>query len=196
MQKYTHLIFMTTQVSYFRVTFKILVAIFVRSVFNLTTICYLDFDCILTSLNLEKLEKNKYRLPKEELNRIKSILDRALAVEKGTTYSIIMSLYNLNIWCLGSARPEVNESHPDGLDLSLFKDQAQLKKKRQKEKVEKQKSTSPKRKSKPSASSSSESSEDESGSSSEESSSEEEEDEKPTKQTKGVINALVVCYKY
>jgi len=47
-------------------------------------ICFVsDFDCILTSLNLEKLEKGKFRLPKEEFNRIKSILDRALAVEKG-----------------------------------------------------------------------------------------------------------------
>jgi U3 small nucleolar RNA-associated protein 14 len=86
----------------------------------------------------------------------------------------------------GSARPEVNESHPDGLDLSLFKDQAQLKKKR--EKGEKAKnSTSPKGKSKPSASSSSSSgSSEEESSSSEESSSEEEEEKKPAKQTKVV----------
>ncbi|CAB3359605.1 Hypothetical predicted protein [Cloeon dipterum] len=125
-----------------------------------------DFDCILTSLNLDRVDKNKFRLPKEEYNRIKSILDRALAVEKG------------------SERPEVSESHPDGLDLSLFTDQAQLKKKRQKEQND---NTSPKRKGKKSADSSS-SSESESDSSEEESgsseTSSEEEDVKPSKQTK------------
>lgn len=151
---------------------------------------FLDFDCILTSLVLEKTDKNKYRLPKEELNRIKSILDRALAVEKGCYLFENNLQMILIISVAGSARPEVNESHPDGLDLSLFKDQAQLKKKRDKADKAK-KSNSPKRKTKPSASSSSSSSSsEEESSSSEESSSEEEEEKKPAKQTKVVISTL------
>jgi len=91
----------------------------------------------------------------------------------------------------GSARPEVNESHPDGLDLSLFKDQAQLKKKRDKVK---KKSTSPKRKPKTSASSSSgSSSSEEESDSSEESSSDEEEEAKPAKQTTKAVSCTVFC---
>jgi hypothetical protein len=66
---------------------------------------FTDFDCILTNLSLIRVDKGKFRLPSEELQRTKSILTRALAVEKG------------------SEKPEVSETHPDGLDLSLFKDQ-------------------------------------------------------------------------
>ena len=56
-----------------------------------------DFDCILTSLSLERVDKNKFRLPKEELVRTESILKRALDVEKGL-----------------SEKPDVTEEHPDG----------------------------------------------------------------------------------
>lgn len=70
-----------------------------------------DFDCILTNLNLEKVDKEKFRLPEIELHRTESILKRALDVEKGV-----------------SEKPPVTEEHPDGLDLSLFRDESQLKK--------------------------------------------------------------------
>ncbi|KAG8273332.1 nucleolar and coiled-body phosphoprotein 1-like [Homalodisca vitripennis] len=70
-----------------------------------------DFDCILTNLNLDKVEKEKFRLPQVEQQRTESILKRALDVEKGV-----------------SEKPPVTEEHPDGLDLSLFRDESQLKK--------------------------------------------------------------------
>ncbi|XP_068082460.1 neurofilament heavy polypeptide isoform X2 [Anabrus simplex] len=73
-----------------------------------------DFDCILTNLDLKKIDKNKYQLPTEERDRTLSILNRALDVEKGVTET-----------------PPVTEEHPDGLDLSLYKDEAQLKKRGQ-----------------------------------------------------------------
>ncbi|XP_069702520.1 uncharacterized protein [Periplaneta americana] len=72
-----------------------------------------DFDCILTNLELKRLDKNKYQLPEEERERTQSILKRALDVEKGV-----------------SEKPPVTEEHPDGLDLSLFRDESQLKKRR------------------------------------------------------------------
>lgn len=72
-----------------------------------------DFDCILTNLNLNKVEKNKYQLTKLELLRTENILKRAIDVEAGV-----------------SEKPRVTEEHPDGLDLSLFKDESQLKKRK------------------------------------------------------------------
>ncbi|GLV31449.1 hypothetical protein CBL_07211 [Carabus blaptoides fortunei] len=83
---------------------------------------FTDFDCILTNINMERVEKGKYNLPKDELERTENILKRALAVESG-----------------GSA-PSLTEEHPDGLDLSLFRDESQLKKKR---KSAKRKSSEP-----------------------------------------------------
>lgn len=71
-----------------------------------------DFDCILTNLNLEKVDKSKYRLPPSEKERTDSILKRALAVEKGEVEP-----------------SSLTEEHPDGLDLSLYKEESQLKKK-------------------------------------------------------------------
>uniref|UniRef100_A0A1B6D5E6 Uncharacterized protein n=1 Tax=Clastoptera arizonana TaxID=38151 RepID=A0A1B6D5E6_9HEMI len=70
-----------------------------------------DFDCILTNLNLERVDKEKFRLPIIEQHRTESILKRALDVEKGV-----------------SEKPPVTEEHPDGLDLSLYRDESQLKK--------------------------------------------------------------------
>nr|CAD7409489.1 unnamed protein product [Timema poppensis] len=72
-----------------------------------------DFDCILTNLELKKLDKNRFHLPEEERERTNSILKRALDVEKGV-----------------SEKPPVTEEHPDGLDLSLFRDESQLKTKK------------------------------------------------------------------
>ncbi|KAB0802237.1 hypothetical protein PPYR_04423 [Photinus pyralis] len=81
-----------------------------------------DFDCILTNLNLSRAGKGKYRLPAAERIRTDSILKRALAVEKG------------------DEKPtSLTEEHPDGLDLSLYKEESQLKKR----KTVKRKASSP-----------------------------------------------------
>lgn len=56
-----------------------------------------DFDCILTNLNLNKVDKNKYQLTKIELLRTENILKRAIDVEAGV-----------------SEKPRVTEEHPDG----------------------------------------------------------------------------------
>ncbi|XP_034951919.1 uncharacterized protein [Chelonus insularis] len=72
-----------------------------------------DFDCILTNLNLNKVDKNKYQLTKIELLRTENILKRAIDVEAGV-----------------SEKPSVTEEHPDGLDLSLYKDESQLKRRK------------------------------------------------------------------
>ncbi|XP_046410160.1 uncharacterized protein LOC124174758 [Neodiprion fabricii] len=71
---------------------------------------FTEFDCILTNLNLNKVDKNKYQLTKMELLRTENILKRAIDVEAGL-----------------SEKPRVTEEHPDGLDLSLFRDESQLK---------------------------------------------------------------------
>ncbi|PSN40907.1 hypothetical protein C0J52_12457 [Blattella germanica] len=68
-----------------------------------------DFDCILTNLELKRLDKNKYQLPEEERERTQSILKRALDVEKGV-----------------SEKPPVT----DVMDVSLFRDESQLKKRK------------------------------------------------------------------
>ncbi|XP_015114165.1 uncharacterized protein LOC107039184 [Diachasma alloeum] len=74
---------------------------------------FTDFDCILTNLNLNKIDKNKFQLTKIELLRTENILKRAIDVEAGV-----------------SEKPSVTEEHPDGLDLSLYKDESQLKKRK------------------------------------------------------------------
>ncbi|XP_076291381.1 uncharacterized protein LOC143214343 [Lasioglossum baleicum] len=74
---------------------------------------FIDFDCILTNLNLNKVDKNKYQLTKIELLRTENILKRAIDVEAGV-----------------SEKPRVTEEHPDGLDLSLYKDESQLKRRK------------------------------------------------------------------
>ncbi|XP_014210322.1 PDZ and LIM domain protein Zasp [Copidosoma floridanum] len=76
---------------------------------------FTDFDCILTNLNLNKVEKNKYQLTKYELLRTENILKRAIDVEAGL-----------------SEKPKVTEEHPDGLDISLYRDEDQLKKRKRK----------------------------------------------------------------
>jgi hypothetical protein len=61
-----------------------------------------DFDCILTNLELKKLDKNRYQLPEEERERTQSILKRAIDVEKGVSESA-----------------PVTEEHPDGCKCSI-----------------------------------------------------------------------------
>jgi len=63
-----------------------------------------DFDCILTNLELKRLDKNKYQLPEEERERTQSILKRALDVEKGV-----------------SEKPPVTEEHPDGCKCIIMR---------------------------------------------------------------------------
>ena len=58
---------------------------------------FTDFDCILTNLNLNKIDKNKFQLTKFELLRTENILKRAIDVEAGV-----------------SEKPRVTEEHPDG----------------------------------------------------------------------------------
>lgn len=74
-----------------------------------------DFECILTNLELEKLGKDRFGLPVEERQRTENILRRAIEVERG-----------------GVENLELTEEHPDGLDVSLFHDESQLKRKRRK----------------------------------------------------------------
>ncbi|XP_032663760.1 uncharacterized protein LOC116840743 isoform X2 [Odontomachus brunneus] len=87
---------------------------------------FTDFDCILTNLNLNKIDKNKFQLTKIELLRTENILKRAIDVEAGV-----------------SEAPRVTEEHPDGLDLSLYKDESQLKRRKgvHKEKTNQRKKT-------------------------------------------------------
>ncbi|KAJ8921698.1 hypothetical protein NQ315_010608 [Exocentrus adspersus] len=72
-----------------------------------------DFDCILTSIDLTRVDRGRYKLTPTEKERTDSILKRCLAVEKGEI-----------------STPSVSEEHPDGLDLSLYKDEEQLKKRK------------------------------------------------------------------
>nr|XP_022906026.1 uncharacterized protein LOC111417866 isoform X1 [Onthophagus taurus] len=88
----------------------------------------IDVDCILTNLELSRVNKVKFRLPPTEKNRTDSILKRALAVEKGE-----------------AVPPSPTEEHPDGLDLSLYKEESQLQKPEGKPAVRKHPARSPSR---------------------------------------------------
>ncbi|XP_014251125.1 titin-like isoform X1 [Cimex lectularius] len=70
-----------------------------------------EFDCILTNLSLERIAKGKFKLPAVESQRTESILKRAIDVEKGIADD-----------------SKVTEEHPDGLDVSLYRNEDQLKK--------------------------------------------------------------------
>ncbi|KAJ8934328.1 hypothetical protein NQ314_013368 [Rhamnusium bicolor] len=87
-----------------------------------------DFDCILTSLDLSRVDKGRYRLSPAEKERTDSILKRCLAVEKGEI-----------------STPSLSEEHPDGLDLSLYKDEEQLKKRKGTKRKGRSTSRSPKK---------------------------------------------------
>ena len=67
----------------------------------------------MTNLELEKFGRDRYGLPLEERQRTENILRRALEVEQGVVDKL-----------------EVTEEHQDGLDVSLFHDESQLKRKR------------------------------------------------------------------
>lgn len=69
-----------------------------------------DFDCVLTTVELEKVEKT-YKLSKDEQSRIESILKKSLDVEKGV-----------------APRPTVTEENPDGCECfkALWNDQFKL----------------------------------------------------------------------
>lgn len=63
-----------------------------------------DFECVLTTVELDKVEGKIYELPKSEQTRIESILKKAIDVEKGIV-----------------PRPAVTEENPDGRKLhNLF----------------------------------------------------------------------------
>jgi hypothetical protein len=59
-----------------------------------------DFECVLTTVDLDKIDGKTFELPKEELARIESILKKAIDVEKGVV-----------------PRPSVTEENPDGCEL-------------------------------------------------------------------------------
>jgi hypothetical protein len=63
-----------------------------------------EFDCILTNLELKKMDKSRYRLPQEEQERTQSILKRALDVEKGV-----------------AEKPPITEEHPDGCKCNIMR---------------------------------------------------------------------------
>jgi hypothetical protein len=67
-------------------------------------LAFSEFDCILTNLELKKLDKNKYQLPEEERERTQSILKRALDVEKGV-----------------AEKPPITEEHPDGCKYIIMR---------------------------------------------------------------------------
>lgn len=56
-----------------------------------------DIDCVLTTVELKRIDKGHMRLPKTEKARIESILKKAIDVEKGLV-----------------PRPELTEENPDG----------------------------------------------------------------------------------
>ncbi|KAL1491772.1 hypothetical protein ABEB36_012321 [Hypothenemus hampei] len=85
----------------------------------------IDFDCILTNLSLSRAEKGKFRLPISEKTRTESILNRSLAAEKGEEIS----------------SPSLTEEHPDGLDLSLYREEDQLKKRKSRKRPRKSPTT-------------------------------------------------------
>lgn len=42
-----------------------------------------DFECVLTNIQMERLDKNLFRLPKEEALRTEGILKKAISLENG-----------------------------------------------------------------------------------------------------------------
>lgn len=54
-----------------------------KNVYTVEYADYTEFDCILTNVEMQKVEKWKFRLPKAERTRIVNILKRAIDAEKG-----------------------------------------------------------------------------------------------------------------
>lgn len=75
-----------------------------------------DMECVLTTLSLSRGSGGAQLLKATEAARARSILQRALQAEASGE----------------RAHQPVTEEHPDGLDLSLYKDESQLEKKSRK----------------------------------------------------------------
>ncbi|XP_069357822.1 nucleolar protein dao-5-like isoform X2 [Maniola hyperantus] len=71
-----------------------------------------DMECVLTTLSLQRASGGAQILKAGERARAQSILQRALRAEQS-----------------GANCLQLTEEHPDGLDLSLYKDESQLEKK-------------------------------------------------------------------
>lgn len=63
-----------------------------------------DIECVLTTVDLDKVDREVYKLPKTESERILNILKKAIDVEKGVV-----------------PRPDVTEENPNGCKFYLFK---------------------------------------------------------------------------
>lgn len=66
----------------------------------------LEFDCILTNVTMNRVEKDRWKLPDQEQIRIENILKRALDVEKGVVEP-----------------SSITEEHPDGREYLSFYDE-------------------------------------------------------------------------
>lgn len=100
--------------------------------YKLSFFDHIDKECILTSVSMESVKDNGYKLTEAERERIDNILKKSIDVEKGIL-----------------PRPEVTEENPDGrkskscrhqyavlmgliclffsVDISLYKDESQIK---------------------------------------------------------------------
>lgn len=65
--------------------------------YKLTFYDHIDKECILTSVSMENVADNSYKLTDNERERIENILKKSIDVEKGLL-----------------PRPEVTEENPDG----------------------------------------------------------------------------------
>jgi hypothetical protein len=83
-----------------------------------------EFETILTSVELDKHGKKMFKLPKEEEERIKNILKRAFDKESGL---------------LNEKDVRLTEDNPDGLDISIYKDEDQLKELERRKRIEERK---------------------------------------------------------
>merc|ERR1719400_1663463 len=85
-----------------------------------------EFATILTSVELDKHGKKMFKLPKSEEDRINNILKRAFDKESGK---------------LDESDVRLTEDNPDGLDISIYKDEDQLKEIERRQKLEERKSS-------------------------------------------------------
>eukprot|EP00095_Tigriopus_kingsejongensis_P003980 maker-scaffold141_size315519-snap-gene-0.12 protein:Tk03980 transcript:maker-scaffold141_size315519-snap-gene-0.12-mRNA-1 annotation:"glutamic acid-rich protein" len=85
-----------------------------------------EFETILTSVEMKKEDRKRFRLPQAELDRILRLLQRSVDKEAGKLEG-----------------PDLSEDNPDGLDISMYKDEDQLKEieKKKKKKQGKKKAT-------------------------------------------------------
>merc|ERR1712156_1359699 len=83
-----------------------------------------EFLTILTSVELKRKEKKTFQLPQDELQRIEKILKKAFDKESGKLSENDLSL---------------TEDNPDGLDISIYKDEDQLEELERKKKLQERK---------------------------------------------------------